>query len=78
MLGALERDRLSVVGGLQARDIELDHLHHRLRHPSRLLRIWIGHVLAEHARNDLPGEPKLVVEPSALLLGATLAQSISS
>src|SRR5271166_24334 len=58
--------------GLQHGDVNLDHLHHRVRCPLRLGSIGIGHHLAESSRNNLPGETETILQPAASLGGTAL------
>src|SRR2546423_137949 len=63
-----------VVGLLQALDVELLHLHHRLHDPGRLFRILVPQELAQHGGHDLPRHAELVLEPAALVLRSAAGQ----
>src|SRR6266487_784920 len=58
----------AVEGLLQALDVDLLHLQHRLHGRIRLLGILVAHQFAEDGGNDLPGHAILVLEPTALLV----------
>src|SRR6266487_6985270 len=62
-----ERPSPLLVSLLQARDVELVHLEHRLHDPSRPCRILVLQHLAQHRGDDLPRHPVLVPEPAALV-----------
>ncbi len=53
---------------LQLTNLDLRHLHHRAHDAIRLCLVGIAHQLPQLRRNDLPGEPELVLEPAALAL----------
>src|SRR5437773_6807282 len=57
-----------LLGPLQALDVELLHLHHRLHDALRYCGIGIAEELRQRGRNDLPRQAELVLEPAAHLL----------
>ena len=59
---------------LQLRDVELDHLEHRVRHPLRADRILVSHHLHQHRRNDLPPQTEAIDQPAAGLRLPSIAQ----
>src|SRR5437588_11598677 len=65
------------IGFFERRDVELDHLQHRIGDSLRAGRILVAHHLLEHRGNDLPPKPESVDEPSAgLRLAPTLEQRL--
>src|SRR5947207_1379319 len=60
-----------ICGFLQARDVDLRHLHQGLHHALRLLGIGILQEPRQNGRDDLPRQAELVLEPSALRRSAT-------
>lgn len=65
--------------GVEFGDVELDYLHHRVDHPLRFLRFASVPIVHHLGRDDLPGDSKSVVEPTALNLlpaGAQMAPEV--
>ena len=61
---------------LQRLDVELHHLHHRIRRALALGAISISHHVDKHRAHYLPRDPKAILEPAALLSLAALQQRI--
>src|SRR5690348_8259121 len=60
---------------LQGRDVQLGHLVHRLGRPGRLLGVRVADQVDEPARDDLPGQAELSLDPTAgPRLAAVLAE----
>src|SRR5712664_99007 len=57
-----------LLGPLQAFDVDLLHLHHRLHDALRYCGIGIAQELRQRGRNDLPRQTELILEPAAHLL----------
>src|SRR5216684_421295 len=57
-----------LLGPLEAFDVDLLHLHHRLHDALRDCGIGIAQELRQSGRNDLPRQAELVLEPAAHLL----------
>src|SRR5439155_17674756 len=66
----------SVVGLLQAFDIDLGHLQHRLHDPVCLGGVFVPQQLAQNSGNDLPRQAILVVEPAALVFPAACRELV--
>ena len=49
---------------LERRDVELDHLHHRVGDPLRTGRILVAHHLFEYCGHDLPPQSESIDEPA--------------
>src|SRR6266851_3432529 len=62
------------ISPLQCCNIDLGHLHHRLHDALRLHGILVLQQLDQDARNDLPGQTELVLEPAALPGRAALGE----
>src|SRR6266699_500017 len=54
------------ISPLQCCNVDLGHLHHRMHDALRLHGILVLQQFDHHARNDLPGQTELVLEPAAL------------
>src|SRR4051812_31561284 len=59
--------------GLDRRDVDLPHRHHRFHGPLRRAAVRVGRRLEQHARRDLPGEPPAILAPAAGALLAAVA-----
>src|SRR5713226_5095792 len=57
-----------LLGPLEAFDVDLLHLHHRLHDALRDCGIGIAQELRQSGRNDLPRQAELVLDPAAHLL----------
>src|SRR5258708_2752475 len=64
-LGRIAKLRVALVGALQAGDVELLHLEHRLQRGLGIARLRIAENLAEHRRHYLPRKAEPVLEPAA-------------
>src|SRR5712691_1056573 len=64
----------SAMSPLQCCNVDLGHLHHRLHDALRLHGILVLQQLDHDARNDLPGQTELVLEPAALPRRAALGE----
>src|SRR5437868_7328725 len=64
-IGVFSGDR-----GLDPRDIDLAHRHHRVEHPPSDRRVGIAVAFQQHARRDLPGKAPAIAAPAALALRA--------
>src|SRR6185503_95785 len=67
-------DGLALEGPFEPGDVDLDHLEHRLEGPRGSLAIGAVQHLRELARDDLPRDPELVLEPAADALHATVGE----
>jgi len=56
---------LALTSFLQSLDLDLAHLKYGLHHALRLRVVLIIQHVAEHRRNDLPGNAELIFEPAA-------------
>src|ERR1700733_2538766 len=55
------------VGALERRDVQLDHLEHRVGDPLRAGHVAVAHHLLEGRRDDLPPDAEAIDEPPARL-----------
>src|SRR6266550_5043159 len=60
---SLRIDGLAFGRGLDRRDVDLLHRHHRLERALGLGRVLVGRQLDQPPRGDLPGESPLVLAP---------------
>src|SRR5258708_263376 len=68
----LRIDGLARGGGLDCRDVDLLHRHHRFECALRLGRVLVGRQLDQPPRGDLPGKAPLVLAPAALAFLAAI------
>src|SRR3546814_10191749 len=59
--------------GVQRRDIDLRHRHHRLEGALCLAAVRIGRQVEQAPRRDLPEEAPAIIAPAAGILGAPVA-----
>lgn len=60
---------------MKSRNVNLLHVHHRIRSLPRHLLITRSQQLLQHSRNNLPRKPKLIRNPATLLLGRVTSLS---
>src|SRR5262245_44475798 len=64
---------LTLVSGLELRDIDLRHLQHRLHRALRAVPVWALEELVQPLRDDLPRQAEAVLQPTAhAVFAATL------
>src|SRR5437588_1074845 len=67
---------LAVVRGLQLRDVQLDHLQHRVGDTLRAHRVLVARHLVHDGRDDLPAHAVFVFQPPAWLGLAAFEQRV--
>jgi len=78
MLAAFSRrNTQAVIGLFQHFDVELLHLHERLRDTLRCGRVGALQHLDERGRHDLPGQSELVLQPAARTFLAAIGSQLA-